>query len=162
MISRLKIAMPILLLLLSLSACATGNGPLFVQEAMLPDSAAYLYLYRPDSAYLQAAKWEFVIDKTRSITLTNGTYAKIPITPGKHEIVSGMSQRIGQPPLLTSVEAAKGKNVYVKYEIQAQGGVLMSLIDKPQFNNRLYEVEESQALLELKELHLTTASERTR
>jgi hypothetical protein len=162
MTGRVKTAISIFLLLFPLFACAVGNGPLFVKEAMPADSDPCIYLYRPDSVYLQAAKWEFVIDKTRSITLANGAYARIPITPGKHEIVSGMSQRIGQRPLLISVEAAKGRSIYVKYEVQTQGSVLTALIDKPRFDNRLCEVEESQALLDLKELHLTTAAERTR
>ena len=151
---------PIFLLLFSLVACVSSSGPIFVQEAILPDSSPCIYLYRPDSVYLQASKWEFLIDESQSVTLTNGTYAKIPVTQGRHEIVSGMSQKIDQPPQLIFVEAVKGKNIYVKYEIKTQGNVLMSLIDKPRFNNRLYEVEEGQALLDLKELHLTTTSGR--
>ena len=150
-----------LFLLLSLS-CASGRGPLFVHEPSLPDSDPCLYIYRPDSTYLRAAKWEFVVDNDKVVTLTNGTYAKIPLSAGSHEIVSGMSQKIGQRSLLITIEAVKGKNVYVKYEIQPQGNVLTSLIDKPKFDNRLYEVEESQALADLKELHLTAESIRSR
>jgi hypothetical protein len=156
----IKLAISILFIL-SLLSCASSNGPLFVHEPTLIDSDPCLYIYRPDSTYLQAAKWEFLIDKTNYVTLTNGTYAKIPIAPGRHEVVSGMSNKIGQPPLRITMEAVKGKNVYVKYEIQMESNVVMSLIDKPKFNNKLSEVEESQALLDLKNLRLTTVSGRS-
>jgi len=152
----------VLSVLLLLFSCASSNGPLFVHEPILPDSEPCLYIYRPDSTYLQAAKWEFLVDNDKLVTLTNGTYAKIPLSPGRHEIVSGMSQKVGQRPLLITMEAVKGKNVYVKYEIQLRGSVLINLIDSPQFDNRLYEVEESQALADLKELHLTAESMRSR
>jgi hypothetical protein len=147
-----------ILFILSLLSCASSNGPLFIHKPTLIDSDPCLYIYRPDSTYLQAAKWEFLIDKDNYVTLTNGTYAKLPILPVRHEVVSGMSKKIGQAPLRITIEAVKGKNVYVKYEIQMENNVVTSLIDKPKFNNRLSEVEESQALLDLKNLRLTTAS----
>jgi hypothetical protein len=155
-----KIAI-LLFFLSTLLSCASSSGPLFVHEPILADSDPCLIIYRPDSTYLRGAKWEFLVDKDNYVTLTNGTYAKIPIAPGRHEVVSGMSKEIGQPPLLITIEAVKGKNVYVKYEIQMASNLMMSLIDKPKFNNRLYEVEESQALTDLKDLHLTTASGRS-
>ena len=151
-----------LFFLLSLLSCNRSTGPLFVHEQIPTESDPNLFIYRPESNYLKAAKWEFLIDNDKVVTLTNGTYAKISIAPGKHEIVSGMSQKVGQLPLSISIDAAEGKNVYVKYEIKMQRSILMSLIDKPKFDNRLSEVEEIQALIDLKELCLTTVSDRSR
>ena len=54
------------------------------------------------------------------------------------------------------VDAVKGKNVYVKYEIKFAGSPLLNIIDRPKFNNRFREMDETRALKDLKDLHLST------
>lgn len=145
----------LLIFLLPLFSCA-GSGPLFVHEPVLADADPSLYIYRPESLYLKDSKWEFLIDKEKHVLLENGTYAKIQLTPGTHEIISGKLQGINQMPIMIMVDAIKGRNVYVKYEIKFAGSPLRNIIDKPKFNNRLHEMDETRALKDLKDLHLCT------
>ena len=150
-----------LLTMLLLSSCTTTSGPLFMQEPILLDADPNLYLYRQTSALLAGSKWEFLIDKDIVVNLSNGTYVKVPIKPGKHEIMAPGDANIDQPPLIIQFEATKGKNAYVKYEMKTKHGVFVAIfIDRPKFNNLLYEVDEGQALAELKELHLLTLPQR--
>ena len=145
-----------LLSILLISACATASGPLFIQEPILSEADPNLYLYRPSSGLMRYAKWEFSIDKDVVVNLSNGTYVRVPIKPGKHEVLAAGDANVDQPPLLIQFEATKGKNNYIKYEMQTKHGVLMGLIDRPQFNNLFNEVEESKALVDLKETRQTT------
>jgi hypothetical protein len=145
----------LLIFILPLFSCAV-NGPLFVHEPVLADADPCLYIYRPESLYLKDSKWEFLIDKEKHVLLENGTYAKIQLTPGTHEIISGKLQGINQLPIMIMVDTVKGRNVYVKYEIKFAGSPLMNIIDRPKFNNRLHEMDETRALKDLKNLHLCT------
>jgi len=145
---------------LSISTCTTASGPLFMQEPILLDADPNLYLYRPSSELMRYAKWEFAIDKDIVVNLSNGTYVKVPIKPGKHEILAAGYANVDQPPLIIQFEATKGKNNYIKYEMKTKHGVLMGLLDRPKFNNLFSEVAESQALVDLKEARLTTLPQR--
>ena len=149
-----------IMIVILFTSCSTAKGPLFVQETISADADPTLYIYRPSSSLLYVAKWEFVIDEDIVANLSNGTYAKLPIKPGKHEIISAGSPNIEQPPLRICFEAVKGKNTYIKYEMRTKHGYIMSLLDRPKFNNILSEVEEGQALAELKEIHATTLPQR--
>jgi hypothetical protein len=143
-----------------IAACTTASGPLFVQEPISPDSDPYLYIYRPSSSLQYAAKWEFAIDSDIVVNLSNGTYVKVPIKPGRHEVLSGGSRSTDQPPLIISFDAVKGKNTYIKYEMRTKHGYLKSVLDRPKFDNLFSEVAEGQALTELKEIRETTLPQR--
>jgi hypothetical protein len=142
------------------ASCSTARGPLFMQELVSSDADPNLYIYRSSSAIMIGAKWEFAIDRDVVVNLSNGTYAKLPIKPGKHEIIAANAEDVAQPPLIIEFEATKGKNTYIKYEMKSKRGFLMDLIDRPILKNLFIEVEEGQALAELKELRLTTLPQR--
>jgi hypothetical protein len=152
----MKVIRTVMLLMFLLPLFSCVSGPLFVHEPPLADSDPCLYIYRPESLYLKDTKWEFLIDKEKHVMLENGTYAKIQLTPGTHEIISGKSHGIDQLPMMIMVDSVKGKNVYVKYEIKFAGSPLLNIIDRPKFNNRFREIDETRALKDLKDLHLST------
>lgn len=142
----------IFLLLLS---CA--SGPKFIQEPIPLEADPNLYLYRQSNIFVAAFdKWLFFIDGSTAVGLANGTYVKIPIKPGNHEVMAAGTSVTRQRPLKINFVADKGKNIYVKYEIDTKYGVLLGLLLGPEFDNYLLEVDENQALVDLKELRLTS------
>jgi len=159
-ISPSKLLLFVIVWILIIS-CSTVTGPPFTQEPISADADPNLYLYRPSSWLMSGADWEFVIDKDVIVNLSNGTYVKLPIKPGTHEIISAPAKSVDQPWLKFEFEAVKGKNSYVKYEMQTKHGVFFSIfIARPIFNNRLYELDEVQAVAELNELRLTKLPQR--
>jgi hypothetical protein len=152
---KIKYHLPIIIVFIfTLASCATSKGPFFTYDPLPENSDPFLYIYRPKSNYLQYAKWEFGVDDKTVITLTNGSYAKISVKPGKHDLISGGNREISQPPIKITIECKKGKNSFVKYEFKTS--LIKSLLDRPKFNNLFYEVAENVAIPELKETRLTT------
>jgi hypothetical protein len=138
---------------LILCSCATGDGPLFSPSAIGSAAGPQLFIYRQKSVYQHWTKFEFLIDRRMVITLGDGNYAQIRLTPGTHEIIAGGLDYLEQPPIRLCIEMVKGKNMYVRYGMHTN--LLISLLDRPKINNRFEVVEESVALTELIEMRLT-------
>ena len=131
-------------------SCAS-SGPAFQSVIIDHETNPVIYIYRPNSVCLMSAKQQFLIDDNL-ITLRNNEYSFVSVKQGSHKVISGEFKNLHIPPLITEINTVRGKSYYIKYDISCDSKYLL---DSPKFNIHLAEVNETMALEELSQTHLT-------
>jgi hypothetical protein len=160
---------------LALSACA-ASGPMFTEVAKPSDETSGIYIYRLSRFYASGAVPPIYLDGEELGELKNGGYLFAEVTPGPHVLqigVEGNTAWWSAPVMQFEFESVAGENRYFEFVQQSDGltfpdkkRVMISqdvhgdsavggIIVSSSVTVRLLEVEETAALQDMKETHLS-------
>lgn len=114
---------------LAVFSCDRADGPAFPGLSAVASDAAHLYLYRRGALAAYAQGFDVIVDGKIRGQLSNASYLRLPLTPGRHLLQVAPGGRAFV--INTEIEAQPGKSMF--YEFVFSTGLDM----QPLFNDAI-------------------------
>jgi len=98
---------------LAVLSCDRTEGPVFSGLSAVAPGKAHVYLYRRDALAAYAQGFDVIVDGKTHGQLSNASYMRLTLTPGRHRLQVAPGSRAGM--INAEIEAQPEKNMFFEF-----------------------------------------------